>query len=238
MKRLLSFILFTVLVSGCANMGEILGDTAGAASIPGLKNQGNLASAVKETLELSSMRASDTLSQPGGYLNDAARKIMLPDQFNTITQTMRQFGFSKHVDQLEARMNKGAEQAAVKAGDLFVSTIKEMDIKDAASIIGGGNTAATDFFRQETEEQLRSDYAPIIRQNLEEVGFYDQYRLVLDVYESLPITQKPNLSLDDYVVNQGLSGLFSKMADEEKSIRANPLQRGSEILGTIFGKLN
>src|SRR5699024_12805674 len=81
-------------------------------------------------------------------------------------------------------------------------------------------------------------YTPIIRQNLEEVGFYDQYRLVLDVYESLPITSKPNLSLDDYVVNQSLNGLFSKMADEEKSIRANPLQRGSEILGTVFGKLN
>lgn len=237
MKRLLSLLLFAVLVSGCANMSEILGETGSSAGIPGLKNQGNLAGAVKETLEISSNRAANALSQPGGYLNDAARKIVLPEQFDTITKTMRQFGFGNRVDQLEERMNKGAEQAALKAGDLFVSTIKEMDIKDAANIIGGGNTAATEYFRQETETQLRSEYDPIIRQNLEEVGFYDQYRHVLDVYESLPISSKPNLNLNDYVVEQSLNGLFSKMAEEEKSIRANPIQRGSDVLGTIFEKL-
>lgn len=236
MKRLISVIFFTVLIAGCANMQEILGETSSTTS-PTSNNQGHLANAVKETLEISSLRASNALSQPGGYFNDAARKIMLPEQLNSVTKIMRQFGFGNHVDQLEARMNKGAEQAALKAGDLFVATIKQMNVRDALGIIRGGDTAATDFFRQETEGQLRREYQPIIRQNLEEVGFYEQYRLVLDLYESLPISNGPNMNLEDHVLNQSLNGLFSKIAEEEALIRSNPLQRGSEVLGSIFSAL-
>lgn len=234
MKRLIPVFLLTALITGCANMHEWLGTSSDIASAAGYNNQSQLVSAVKQTLEISSTRASSGLSQSGAYLNNPALKIMLPEQFNTLTNTMRQFGMGRYVDSMEKSMNQGAEQAAAVAGDMFIKAVKNMDVSDALGIIRGGNTAATDYFRSETENQLRQEYQPIIRKNLEQVGFYDEYRRLLDVYNTLPLSKSVNLDLEDYVVEQSLNGLFSRVAEEEQNIRANPLGRGSELIGNIF----
>lgn len=234
MKRLISVFLLTALMTGCANMNEWLGTSSDIANAAGYSNQSQLVNAVKQTLEISSTRASSGLSQQGAYLNNPALKIMLPEQFNTITNTMRQFGMSRYVDSMEKSMNQGAEQAAAVAGDMFIKAVKNMDVNDALGIIRGGNTAATDYFRSETENQLRQEYQPVIRKNLEQVGFYDEYRRLLDVYNTLPLSKSVNLDLEDYVVEQSLNGLFSRVAEEEQNIRANPLGRGSELIGNIF----
>ena len=47
-----------------------------------------------------------------------------------------------------------------------------------------------------------------------------------------PISDVP---LSEYVTNKGLNGLFLKVADEEKEIRNNPLNRVTEILQRVFG---
>lgn len=232
MKSLLTTLLLAVLLIGCANMNDILGSSSGSGSVLG--QQGQLANAVKQTLELSSTRAADSLSKAGGYFDNPAMKIMMPEQFNNITSTLRQFGFGRYVDDIEKSMNKGAEQAAAKAGEMFVASIKNMEVDDAIGIIRGGNTAATDYFRAETEDQLRQEYQPIIRKNLQEVGFFDEYERLLDIYNTLPVSNKVNLDLEDYVVEQSLNGLFTRVAEEEKAIRANPLSRGSELLSSIF----
>jgi len=194
-----------------------------------------LVNAVRQTLVLSSDRATTALSAPGGYANNPALRITLPSQLDTVTQTLRQFGMGQYVDKLEARMNEGAEQAAVEAKAVFLSTIREMSITDALGIVRGGETAATDYFRSQTESTLRQRYQPIIRQNLEKVGFYDQYRLVLDVYNTLPVSNRLTLDLEQYVLNQGLDGLFGRMAEEEQLIRRDPLGRGSQVINAIFG---
>lgn len=230
MKSLLTLLLSAILLTGCA-MDQWLGAGSEAA---GYSNQSQLVTAVKQTLEISSTRASEGLSQSGAYLNNPALKIVLPEQFSTVTSTMRQFGFGRYVDNIEKSMNQGAEQAAAVAGDMFIKSVKNMDVNDALGIIRGGDTAATDYFRSETEGQLRQEYQPIIRSNLEKVGFYDEYRRLLDVYNTLPLTKKVNLDLEDYVVEQSLNGLFSRVSEEEQAIRANPLGRGSELIGSIF----
>lgn len=230
MKSLLTLFLSATLLTGCA-MDQWLGAGSEAA---GYNNQSQLVTAVKQTLEISSSRASDDLSQAGAYLNNPALKIVLPEQFNTVTSTMRQFGFGRYVDSIEKSMNQGAEQAAAMAGDLFITSVRNMSVDDALGIIRGGNTAATDYFRSETESQLRQEYQPIIRKNLEQVGFYDEYRRLLDVYNSIPLSKSVNLDLEDYVVEQSLNGLFSRVAEEEQAIRANPLGRGSELISSIF----
>lgn len=230
MKSLLTFLLPAILLTGCA-MDQWLDSGSETA---GYSNQSQLVTAVKQTLEISSTRASDGLSQAGAYLNNPALKIVLPEQFNTVTNTMRQFGFGRYVDNIEKSMNQGAEQAAAVAGDMFIKSVKNMDVDDALGIIRGDDTAATDYFRSETEGQLRQEYQPIIRKNLEQVGFYDEYRRLLDVYNTLPLSKSVNLDLEDYVVEQSLNGLFTRVAEEEQSIRANPLGRGSELIGSIF----
>ncbi len=222
------------ILTACESMQgwPVAGDTGGA---QGSSTASPLVNAVRQTLVLSSDRATTALSAPGGYANNPALRITLPSQLDTVTQTLRQFGMGQYVDKLEARMNEGAEQAAVEAKEVFLTTIREMSITDALGIVRGGDTAATDYFRSQTESTLRQRYQPIIRQNLEKVGFYDQYRLVLDVYNTLPVSNRLNLDLEQYVLNQGLDGLFGRMAEEEQLIRRDPLGRGSQVINAIFG---
>src|SRR5699024_7252220 len=157
------------------------------------------------------------LSESGGYYDNPALKIMMPEQFNKVTSALKKAGLGSYVENIEKRMNDGAEQAAAKAGDLFVASIKQMDVNDAMGSVRGGDDADTQYFRGATEDELREEYQPIIHENLEKVGFYNEYRSLLDAYEKLPLTSKVNLDIEDHVVEQSLDGLFKQVADEEKS---------------------
>ena len=221
-----------LLAGGCAGLNEYLAASGGTAGQNG--SSSHLATAVRQTLEISSERATTALSQPGGYGDDPLLRLALPSEVNQVTSALRQFGLGQHVDRLEASMNAGAEQAAGEATEVFLTTIRGMSISDALGIVRGGDTAATSYFREQTEATLRQRYQPIIRSNLEQVGFYDQYRLVVDVYNSLPISGRLNLDLERYVLDRSLDGLFTRMAAEEQQIRRDPLGRGGELINAIF----
>ena len=49
--------------------------------------------------------------------------------------------------------------------------------------------------------------------------------------------KKDAANLDGYVTQKALDGLFFMVAEEEKKIRANPVQAGSDILRKVFGAL-
>jgi hypothetical protein len=133
-------------------------------------------------------------------------------------------------------MNQGAEHAAVEAKGVFVGAVRSMTIADAMSIVRGGNTAATDYFRQRTEVDLRRRYLPIIKSNLQQVGFYNQYQQLLTAYKRLPLADKPDLDLEQHVLTQSLNALFTQVGEEEKAIRKDPLGRGSSAIAAVFGR--
>ena len=224
-------LLSALLLSACETLplDQLL---SGGAAI----TQEQRAEAIRQTLEQGSRRASDELSQRGAYLDNPDLRIPLPQQMQSVANTMRQFGFSRHVDQLEVLMNRGAEQAAAKAGPIFIEAVRQMSIEDAIGIVRGPENAATQYFRQQTENRLRAEYQPVIRSNLEQLGFYDQYRLVLDVYSSLPVGNARELDLEQHALNLALDGLFSRVADEEQLIRADPFGRGGALIGAVFGR--
>lgn len=222
---------------GCnASMPEIMQTSADVASAAGYGNQAQLVRGIKDALELSSNRASSSLSQTGGYANNSLYRIELPANLQPIAASLRQFGLGGQLDKLEALMNQGAEKAAAEAGAVFVGAVRNMTVTDALGIVRGGDTAATDFFRQQTEASLRQRYQPIIQQNLKQIGFYNQYQQLLGAYKQLPIANKPNLDLEQHVLDQSLTGLFKEVAHQEKLIRKDPVSRGSAIIGAVFGQ--
>jgi hypothetical protein len=153
-----------------------------------------------------------------------------------LASRLRQFGFGGQIDQVEALMNQGAEHAAVEAKALFVSTVRSMTITDALSLVTGGDTAATNYFRQRTESELRARYQPIIKNNLQKIGFYKQYEQMLTAYKQLPLSNKPELDLEQHVLTQSLNALFAQVAEEEKAIRKDPIRRGSSAIAAVFAR--
>ena len=214
-------------------MAETGAAVAGAA---GYNNQAQLIRGIKEALELGSTRAASSLSASGGYANSALYRIELPENLQPIASKLRQLGLSGQMDKVEALMNQGAEKAAIEAQSVFVDAVRNMSVTDALGIIRGKNTAATDYFRAQTEASLRQRYLPIVQQNLQQIGFYNQYQQLLSTYKMLPIANKPDLDLEQHVLNQALNGLFKQVAVEEQLIRKDPVGRGSQIIGAVFSK--
>jgi hypothetical protein len=219
--------------SSCTEMSQILQSGAVTAGQP---DEAALSRAVKESLELGSSRAADLLSKAGGYQNSSRYRIRLPQALQPIAGRLRQFGLGGQVDRIETLMNQGAEHAAVEAKAVFISAVHSMTITDAMTIVRGGNTAATDYFRQHTEADLRQRYLPIIKSNLQQVGFYNQYQQLLTAYKRLPLADKPDLDLEQHVLTQSLNALFTQVGEEEKAIRQDPLGRGSQAIAAIFGR--
>lgn len=220
-------------LGACAEMSQILQSGAEAA---GQSNQSAMTRAIKESLELGSTRAADLLSRAGGYQNSSVYRIRLPQAVQPIAGRLRQFGLGGQVDRIEALMNQGAERAAVEAKPVFINAVRSMTVTDAMGIVRGGNTAATDYFRQRTEADLRQRYLPIIQNNLQQIGFYNQYQQLLSAYKQLPLASKPDLDLEQHVLTQSLNALFTQVGEEEKAIRQDPLGRGSSAIAAVFGR--
>lgn len=238
MKKLLTScaLILPLSLTACnANLSEIMQTSADVASATGYGNQATAINGVKQVLEMSSNRATGLLGVAGGYANSQQYRIGLPANLQKIGATLRQFGLGAQVDQVEKLMNQGAEQAANEAKDVFVTAVRNMSVTDALGIVRGGDTAATQYFKTQTEATLRSKYSPIIQSNLQQVGFYNQYQQLLSTYNALPIANKPSLDLEQHVIDKGLSALFDQIATQETLIRKDPVGRGSVLIGSIFG---
>ena len=133
-------------------------------------------------------------------------------------------------------MNSAAEKAAPKAASFFVDAIKKMTFEDARKILGGGDTAATEFFRQKTYDKLYGAFKPVISSSVDEVGCTRSYKEMMGKYESVPFMDKQSLDLDHYVTSKALDGLFYMVGEEEKKIRTDPAARVTDVLKTVFGK--
>ncbi len=227
-------VFFLLGLTACAELSPYLETGANVASATGYGNQANLVRGVKEALELGSGRAADQMSAVGGYSNSSLYRIELPENLQPITSRLRQFGLGGQLDKVEALMNQGAEKAAAEAKVVLVDAVRNMTVTDALGIVRGNETAATDYFRQQTESSLRSRYLPIIQQNLQQIGFYNQYQIMLSAYNKLPITDKPNLDLEQHVLVKSLDALFEQVAVEEQLIRKDPVGRGTALISSVF----
>jgi len=109
-------------------------------------------------------------------------------------------------------------------------------LQDVRGIMTGGDTAATDFFRSKTRDQLYSAFKPIVSKKVGEVGATRAYKDMMGRYENVPLVSSQSLDLDDYVTNKSLDGLFYMVGEEEKKIRTNPIARTTDLLKTVFGR--
>jgi hypothetical protein len=97
-------------------------------SIPGLGNKSagasglndtQIASGLKEALSVGTSNAVKQVAKPGGYLDDAAIKILLPQNLQPAEKVLRAAGQGPKIDEFIASMNHAAEDAAPEAGSIF-----------------------------------------------------------------------------------------------------------------------
>ena len=144
-------------------------------------------------------------------------------------------GLSRLTDDLETRLNRGAEAAAPEAKAVLWEAISEMTLDDVQRIYDGPDDAATQYFKDKMNQPLTRRMAPIVDRNLAEVGAIRSYDQMMGSYKSIPLVPDVKADLTSYVVEKALDGLFYYVAKEEAAIRNNPAARTTELLRKVFG---
>jgi len=226
-----------LVLVGCQNVSpETWSQLGGLIGSKELSTE-TIVAGLKEALAVGTERAAGNLSKTGGYSSNPALKLLIPEQLDKVASTLRKVGMGSYVDQFEAKMNQAAEQAAAKAVPVFAKAVQEMTFEDAKGILQGGNTAATDYFKAKTSAPLRGMYAPIIRAKMDELGTAKAYNSLMDKYNAIPFTSKPDFTLENYVTDKALTGLFGKLGEMEAQIRADPAARTTALLKQVFGSI-
>lgn len=191
---------------------------------------------LREALAVGSERAIETISQPGGYLDDASIRIPLPGPVEKLTPLLKKAGMGDQVDAFETSINRAAERAAPQATALLVNAIQSMSFDDVRRIYEGADDEATRYFQRTLGDDIAKLFQPEIKDALNGVGATRYYNVLAQEAKSIPfVGGQMNVDLTDYVTDQAMDGLFTKLAEQEKLIREDPLARSTDLLKQLWG---
>jgi hypothetical protein len=213
--------------------GSALAAPAALAALSSQDAAGGLHAALSQGIDA----AVSQLGKPGGFLNDPKVAIPLPPALDKAERAMRMVGMGGEADNLHATMNHAAENAVAQAKPVFKQALHNMTLSDAKAILTGGDTAGTEYFRRTTSAQLTQRFRPIVASATARLRLADEYDRVAGKAAQFGLMDSKDANLDDYVTAKALDGLFSRMADEERAIRRNPLGQASSLIRKVFGAL-
>ena len=221
------------LTTLCA--GLLLGANAMALSLGDL-SQGDATGGLKDALTQGAQIAVKQLGTPGGFSNNPEVKIGLPGKLEKAAGALKMLGMGDQITQLEASMNKAAESAVTQAQPILVNAVKNMSVNDAKGILSGGQDSATQYLDKSSREQIRAKFLPIVKQSTDKVGVAQQYN-ALAKKAPLGLLGGKSDSVENYVTEQALDGLFKMIAQQEESIRQNPAAAATSLAKKVFGAL-
>jgi hypothetical protein len=220
------FILAALLVSGAAH----------ALSLDQLTTR-DTTGGLKEALTQGAGKAVDLLGRTDGFLANPKVRIPLPEKLEKAAELMRSLGMGKYVDELETTMNRAAEAAVPEAKKLLVDSIRKMSVEDAKGILTGGDDAATQYFRRTTAAPLGDKFRPIVQKAMARVKLTQKYDKFAGKAAAFGLIDEESAHLDQYVTAKALDGLYLMIAEEEKAIRANPVDAVGKLAKKVFGAL-
>jgi hypothetical protein len=207
-----------------------------AISLADLSNQ-EASTGLKAALEKGSSAAVAKLGTSGGFLNNDKVKIQLPGMLEQARPLLQMTGRGQQLDELVVSMNRAAESAVPLAKPLLVNAVKSMSVSDAKNILTGGDTSVTNFFRDKTSAALAVKFLPIVKGITDRSGLSAKYNSTMSQASKLNLVSDQQSTVEKYVTQRALDGLYLMIAEEEKAIRADPVGTGSKIIGKVFGSL-
>ncbi len=243
--RTMIAIACAACMSGCAgtssagaqDVGQIFSDVLHQ-RLPGDSSdlsKGEVVSGLKEALTFAAQNAGERLGAKDGFFRDPSVKIPLPGVLNDAQTRLEAFGMAGPLDDLQLKLNRGAEAAMPAARTLVVDAVRSLTIDDALGILRGGDTAATELLRSRTEVGLEQALTPYIEDTLEDVGALSALDQAVARYGAGMVKADARSTLTEHAVDYAMNGLFQYVAAEEQAIRRDPVKRTTELLRRVFG---
>lgn len=207
-----------------------------AVSLSDLSNQ-DASSGLKAALEKGSVAAVGKLGVTDGFLGNDKVKIQLPGVLEQARPLLKMSGRGQQLDDLVVSMNRAAEAAVPLAKPLLLNAVKSMSVADAKNILTGGETSVTDFFREKTSGPLTVKFLPIVKGITDRSGLSAKYNATMSQASKFNLVNEQQSTVEGYVTQRALDGLYYMIGEEEKAIRRDPIGAGSKIIGKVFGSL-
>lgn len=210
---------------------------------------------LKEALNKGVTLAISSLGKENGYFNNIEAKIPLPDSLEKAKTIISSVGGESYINNLQKAMNDAATQAVPKTAEIFTNSISKMSISDAKTILDGEDNSATTYFKENTLKSLKELITPLVEKSIQDNEVASYYKSFNSFYEENAksyiesssvmsyakslgvdsyIPSSNDKSLDDFIVNKTLDGLFLMIEKEEKAIRENPVERTTQLLKDVF----
>jgi hypothetical protein len=219
-------VLFLCLIPAAAQAGAL-------DLISGSQASGGL----KQVLEQGANYAVDHLGTAGGFLNNPKVRIPLPDALEKSRPILKMMGKSGELDDLQTAMNRAAEAAVPEARTLLVNAVKQMSVDDAKQILSGGDDAVTRYFESKTRSALTDRFLPVVSEQTGRLSLAGQYNQVAGQAAKAGLLKGEETSVETFVTARALDGLYATIAEQERQIRANPMQAAGDLAKKVFGAL-
>jgi hypothetical protein len=246
--RIVAIILPVLLFAGCAELSQVLKTVSAAEEL----TEADVINGLKEALIVGAKNAAGKLSSEGGYYNDLAVKIPLPDEAKVIVENASKIpGGEKLIEDVVLSINRAAEDAAREVAPIFVSSVTQMTVTDAFGILRGADNAATQYLVNTTYNELYSLYKPKIsvstnKEIVAGISAQESWATLTGRWNTVANSIAGRLAgfkpvttdLDDFLTKKALDGMFLKVESEELKIRKEVSARVTPILQKVFGSLD
>ncbi len=218
----------------CTLIISILQLSCGSLSKLGLvPNQLEMATGLKGALEQGLFKGLDAFANPS---NNANVLLRLPGEIDKLQNVLQTLGVKTDITQITSKLTAAMGSAMTTAKPIFIQSLKDMSIKDAAKIlVTNNNHAATDYFKQNTTANLTQALLPIIDSTIKIQGADKEYQQVVGIYNNIPFVGKklePNLS--GFIAGRAIDAMFIMIANEEEGIRSKYQLRKTDIVRKVF----
>ena len=194
---------------------------------------------LKEALTVGASNSVGVASKTDGFFKNPQLFVPFPQEAIKVKNTLEMAGLNKPVDNFVVSLNRAAEDASKRALPIFKNAIVSMSISDAMGILKGSETAATDYLRAKTTNQLKAEFTPVVRQSISKVKVTSYWDPIAKNYNRLTLLtggDKVNPNLEEYITERTIDGLFTLIAKEEALIRKDPAARVTDILRKVFAE--
>lgn len=234
MNRSIIYLLLPFFFLSCAELSQIASST-GTSTTDVKPTNSEVINGLKEALVKGAEYASTNASKEDGYFKNPQLKIPFPPEAAKVESKLRDIGLGGEVDKFILSLNRAAEEAAGNAVPVFKEAIMSMTVEDGWAILNGPDDAATQYLKETTTTQLTTEFKPVVENALDDVNATKYYDDLVNTYNKIPFVEKVNPDLSEYATEMAIDGLFVLVADEEKKIREDPVERTTELLKKVFG---
>ena len=246
--RITVIVLSVFLFAGCAELTQILQTASTVQEL----TEADVISGLKEALIVGTKNAAGRLSSEGGYYNDLAVKIPLPDEAKMIVENVSKIpGGEKLLEDVVLSINRAAEDAAKEVAPIFINSVTQMTVNDAFGILKGADNAATQYLVNTTYNELYNLYRPKIsvstnKEIVAGISAQESWTTLTAKWNTIANSIAGRLAgfkpvttdLDDFLTKKALDGMFLKVEGEELKIRKEVSARVTPILEKVFGSLD